>query len=132
MLGKLSIFLDFLRLRPGHISGTAQSQPNDSEGGSPEKAASTEARPAQGPLPIESPFIRRRLKDAFTGESWSYIKELLMREIILYQTRVDRALQGSIADPRDTNASLVRYHGGRIRGAEEIKLIIERLKKNFG
>jgi hypothetical protein len=123
MRGKLSMLVDFLRpkqdVEPLPITETL---PED-------KAKAPEP---SGPLPVESPLVQRRLKDFFQTEYWPYVKEIIIRDIIIYQTRVDKDLQGSLSDPRDTGASLVRYHGGRIRGAEEIKLIVERLKKNYG
>lgn len=83
------------------------------------------------PLPIDDPKVQRIIDDFFKSTYWPYLKEILMREIIGFQVRADKQLQGALSDPRDTNGRMAAYHGGRIKSGDELKLIIERLKKNY-
>jgi len=87
--------------------------------------------PQTGPLPIEDPHVSRTLREFFNSQYWPYVRDMIFREIVSYQTTVDRQLQGSLADPADVNGKVAAFHGGRIRGGDEIKLRLERLKGNF-
>lgn len=87
--------------------------------------------PEPGPLPIEDPRTQKILNDFFTSIYWSYVRDLIFREIIVYQTRADKKLQGALSDSRDVNGKMAAFYGGMIRGGEEIKLSLELLKKKF-
>lgn len=83
-------------------------------------------------LSIEDPKVRRILHDFFGSTYWPYLRDLLMQQITLYQYSADKQLMGSLSDPKDSGGRMTSFHGGRLKGGEEIKLIIERLKRNYG
>lgn len=95
-------------------------------------AATPPSPPKEQVLPaIEDVKVRRILHDFFGSTYWPYVREILMREIIGFQMRADKQLQGSLSDPHDTNGKMAAYHGGRIKAGDELKLILERLKQNY-
>lgn len=96
--------------------------------------------PPEQPKPVEPPVdaatsvdpqARRIIHDFFQSQYWPYVREILNREIIVFQMNTDKQLQGALADPRDVNGKLAAYFGGKIKAGDEIKLILERLKKNY-
>lgn len=80
---------------------------------------------------LEDPHVKRVLNDFFSSSYWPYVRDLMMMQIIEFQTRVDKQLQGSLGDPKDSSGKMAAYHGGRLKAGDEIKLILDRLKKNY-
>jgi len=119
MFGPLGMMVDF-------IKGN-QPKPTVLKVESLNKSETPEAEVTK-PLSPEDPYIQTRLRDFFSSDSWPYVKDALMKQIVVYQMRVDRELQADLRDPKDTNGRLSSFNGGRLRAGEEIRQIIERLR----
>lgn len=91
--------------------------------------------PAPDPEPrvnITDPQHRRQLDDFFKSAHWPIVRDLLNSEIILFQSAVDKQLQGALSDPKDFVGRMAAFHGGRIRAGEEFRSILTRLKSKYG
>ena len=97
----------------------------------PPKEEAVKTAPKTAPLPVEDARVQRMLRDFFESSYYPYVRDLLMNQITLFQMKADKQLMGSLCDPNDSNGRMSAYHGGRIKAGEELKLILERLMKNF-
>lgn len=89
------------------------------------------SEPQDALLDINDPRARAMLYDAFNSQYWPYIKDYILHTIVQYEVAVSRSLETALADPKDTVGRVSSYHGGRLRGGEEIRNLVSKLKKRF-
>lgn len=97
----------------------------------PTDVKQTKREVPDAPLPVESPKIQMLLRRMFESEEWPVLKEYLMMQIISYQTRTSKQLQGALGDAADVNGRRSSFLGGKLQAGDEIRALIETMKSQF-